>query len=232
MGVDACRTGWIGVVLDDDGPAAWHAPEIGALARAAAGRAPLDVIAVDIPIGLADAGPRQADVLAREAAGRRWQSVFLTPVRSALEAGDHAAATRKSRRITGTGVSAQAYALRSRILEVDRWVHRAGTRVVEVHPEVCFAEMAASSGGALSGEALPAGKKSWAGMRQRAALLARQGIVLASDFGRAGALAGADDVLDAAAAAWTARRVARGEARSLPDPPQVFSDGLPCAIWI
>ncbi|MBX6769408.1 MAG: hypothetical protein IRY90_20025, partial [Actinomadura rubrobrunea] len=40
MGVDACRAGWIGVVLDDDGPAAWHAPEIGALADAAARRAP------------------------------------------------------------------------------------------------------------------------------------------------------------------------------------------------
>jgi predicted RNase H-like nuclease len=43
--------------------------------------------------------------------------------------------------------------------------------------------------------------------------------------------AGVDDVLDAAIAAWTARRVASGQARAVPDPPERFSDGLPCAIW-
>jgi predicted RNase H-like nuclease len=49
-----------------------------------------------------------------------------------------------------------------------------------------------------------------------------------SDFGASGL----DDVYDAAAMAWTARRVARGEAVSLPDPPEVFSDGIPSAIWV
>jgi predicted RNase H-like nuclease len=37
-------------------------------------------------------------------------------------------------------------------------------------------------------------------------------------------------VLDAAAAAWSARRVAAGTAVLLPDPPEVFSDGWPAAI--
>jgi hypothetical protein len=37
-------------------------------------------------------------------------------------------------------------------------------------------------------------------------------------------------VLDAAAAAWTAVRVLRGQALSTP--PEVFSDGLPSAIWM
>ena len=40
-----------------------------------------------------------------------------------------------------------------------------------------------------------------------------------------------DDILDAAIAAWTARRVARDEAQPMPDPPQVFSDGIQSAIW-
>jgi predicted RNase H-like nuclease len=40
-----------------------------------------------------------------------------------------------------------------------------------------------------------------------------------------------DDVLDAAAVAWTADRVARGTARHAPDPPERFSDGIDCAIW-
>lgn len=40
-----------------------------------------------------------------------------------------------------------------------------------------------------------------------------------------------DDVLDAAAAAWSARRVLSGTAVCRPQEPEVFSDGLPCAIW-
>jgi predicted RNase H-like nuclease len=39
-----------------------------------------------------------------------------------------------------------------------------------------------------------------------------------------------DDVLDAAAAAWSANRIAKGEAVSLPDPPE-SKDGLQVAIW-
>jgi len=65
----------------------------------------------------------------------------------------------------------------------------------------------------------------------RAALLAAAGITLTADLGPAGRVAGVDDVLDAAAAAWTARRVAAGHAVSLPSPPETYSDGLPCAIW-
>jgi predicted RNase H-like nuclease len=41
----------------------------------------------------------------------------------------------------------------------------------------------------------------------------------------------ADDVLDACAVAWSAARHVSGLARSLPDPPEVFSDGIPAAIW-
>jgi predicted RNase H-like nuclease len=40
-----------------------------------------------------------------------------------------------------------------------------------------------------------------------------------------------DDVLDAAAVAWSASRVARGAARRLPAAPERFSDGIDCAIW-
>jgi predicted RNase H-like nuclease len=41
----------------------------------------------------------------------------------------------------------------------------------------------------------------------------------------------ADDVLDAAAAAWSAQRIARGEAKSLPSPPEEDERGREIAIW-
>jgi len=66
---------------------------------------------------------------------------------------------------------------------------------------------------------------------RRRLLLARAGIVLAEDLGQPGEKAGVDDVLDAAVAAWTARRVAAGQAQPVPQPPEKFSDGLTCAIW-
>jgi len=40
-----------------------------------------------------------------------------------------------------------------------------------------------------------------------------------------------DDVVDAAVVAWSATRIARGEAQSLPEPPEHDSDGRPVAIW-
>jgi predicted RNase H-like nuclease len=223
LGVDACRTGWVGVAPDPAGPRAYLAADIAALVAAAEADGAVAVVAIDIPIGLPDAGVRRADVLARAAVGRRAASVFRTPVRAAVAAADHATAVRVNRELAGEGVSAQAYGLRTKILDVDGWVRGQPRRVVEVHPEVSFA--------AMSGAPLPAPKRTWAGMRHRLALLARAGIALPDDLGPAGRLVPVDDMLDAAAAAWSARRVAAGTARRVPDPPEVFADGLPCAIW-
>ncbi|WP_218579486.1 DUF429 domain-containing protein [Phytohabitans houttuyneae] len=176
------------------------------------------------PIGLPDTGRRTADVLAYKLVGPRRASVFMTPVRAALEAGSHAAAVEVNRARAGEGFSAQMYGLRSKILEVDAWARDAGRRVVEVHPEVSFARLADSP--------LPDGKRTWAGVHHRRRLLADAGVEIADDLGEAGRQAAVDDVLDAGAAAWTAARVAEGTATPLPDPPVVYSDGWPTAIWV
>lgn len=232
LGVDGCKAGWIGIALSQAAagtpsaapPRAYCAARIGDLVAEASQDAALAVIGIDIPIGLADAAHRQADLLARKAAGPRWSSVFLTPVRAALEEGDYAAAAAVSRKLTGDGISRQAFALREKILEVDQWLRQAGHRVVEVHPEVSFAE--------LAGAHLRTRKSTWDGMAQRRRLLAAAGVVVPDDLGPAGEKAAVDDVLDAAAVAWTASRVADGRARSLPDPAEPLSDGSACAIWI
>jgi predicted RNase H-like nuclease len=224
LGVDACRTGWVGVVPDPGRTAAFFARTIAELVAAADVGGEVAVVAIDMPIGLADSGRRRADLQARQAAGARRSSVFLTPVRAALQAPDHATAVRVNQELAGEGISIQAFSLRSKVLEVDTWVRIQTRRVVEVHPEVSFAEMA---GTPLSGS-----KVTWAGVEQRRGLLAAAGIRLAGELGLAGGAARVDDVLDAAAAAWTARRVAAGVAKSLPDPPDRYGDGLPCAIWV
>lgn len=224
LGIDACKAGWIGIALGDGDPSAYFGTRIGELVADADEDGAVGVVAVDMPIGLPDRGRRRADVLARQAVGRRWPSVFMTPVRAALEADDHVSAVEANRRLAGEGISRQAFALKEKLLQVDHWVRRTTRRVVEVHPEVCFAE--------LAGAPLTSRKSTWAGARSRGDLLAGAGIVVPADVGPAGEMAAVDDVLDAAVAAWTALRVADGRARRLPDPPETFSDGVECAIWV
>lgn len=221
VGIDACKGGWIALVLTaGTRPRAVFArtlEELGVALPDAEG------FGVDIPIGLLDDGRRRADLLARELVGARRNSVFHTPVRAALQAPDHPEATAISRRRTGHGISAQAYALRPRILEAGRWCEQAPAPVWEVHPEVSFA--------VLLGHPARAPKSTWAGMLERLEALRAAGIDL-DDLGDAGGRAGVDDVLDAAIVAWSTQRLVAGTAMSLPDPPeQEPATGRPIAIW-
>jgi predicted RNase H-like nuclease len=178
------------------------------------------VIAVDIPIGLPDVSPRLADVEARRFLRGQARTVFSTPSRGALEALSYEAANILSREQSGKGLSKQSYALAKRILEADALVE-SDPRVFEVHPEVSFRH--------LGGELL-ASKKSWKGQTRRRRLLEKEGIVLPDDLGNA-SLVPPDDVLDAAVAAWSAERIAAGEALTLPPDPPNDGSGRKIAIW-
>lgn len=223
LGVDGCRTGWAGVVWDGGAVHGAFGVRLADLLAEVRAAGPLDAVALDMPIGLPDTGVRAADLLAREALGSRRSSIFLTSTRAALAATSRAEADALNRAHGGGGVTAQAFALHAKIAEVDVAVRAAGEPVVEAHPELSCA--------ALAGRPVPEPKRSWAGSAVRRALLARAGIDLDVDLGEVGRQAAVDDVVDAAVLAWTAMRVARGEAVRRPDPPEVFSDGWPAAIW-
>lgn len=225
LGVDGCRAGWVGALLEPGAPRPRIvvAPTIARLVETVRENAAVRVVGIDIPIGRPDDTTRAADALARRALPGKASSVFTTLTRAAYAAPDRAAADAVNRGLSGQGVGAQAFALRAKILEVDAWVRaRPTVEVLEVHPEVSFAAMA--------GAPVAAGKKTDAGRTARLAALAAAGI------GRPSVLDGrgyaADDVLDACAVAWTAARRVAGRSHRLPDPPEVFSDGIPAAIWV
>jgi predicted RNase H-like nuclease/ADP-ribose pyrophosphatase YjhB (NUDIX family) len=224
LGVDACRSGWVGVVLDTDRRASvFVAATIAELVELVRETYDVVVVAVDIPIGLPDTGGRLADAEARKVLVGKASSVFSTPVRAALEASTYEAGRAANLAATDgrTSVSAQAYALREKVLQVDAWVRgRPGAEVVEVHPEVSFARMA--------GAPLLARKLDPDGVRARREALAAHGIVAPPWFRGAGF--GEDDLLDACAAAWTAVRHSRGLSESFPEVPEVFSDQISAAI--
>lgn len=210
-GIDGCRSGWIAVTLFPAQVRARTARTLGALGVEG-------VTGIDMPLGLLAEGWRTVDALARRALGARGASVFAIPPRPVWEAPDYPAANRRCRELTGRGLPAQTWGLRSGLLEADAF--RREYPLHEVHPELAFAELSA-------GIPLAASKHSAAGRAGRRALLQAAGIVLPERV----AGAAEDDLLDAAAVAWSARRIAAGTARVLPDPPvQRGDDGFEIAI--
>ena len=118
-------------------------------------------------------------------------------------------------------MSRQSFALIAKIRQA-REVAAERVCVYEAHPEVSFTALA-------KGRPLFS-KKTWDGLMQRHTLLAAAGLELPDLVGEASRRGAADDIVDAVACAWTAARIARGEARPLPDPPQRL-DGREVAIW-
>ena len=224
LGVDGCRSGWVGVVLAPERPVVGVlGAAIGALVESAcAATGSLDVIGIDMPIHPPEAGPRPADLAARAHLGRKASSIFLTPARSVLASPSYPDACAVARALDGRAISRQAWALRTKILEVGAWLPAAPCPVYEVHPEVSFS--------LLTGAPIIAGKRTAAGQAARRQALESAGIPVPTDVADASGVA-ADDVLDAAVVAWSARRIAAGQARSFPDPPEASADRRVAAIW-
>ncbi|MER7073160.1 DUF429 domain-containing protein [Terrabacter sp. NPDC000476] len=224
LGVDGCKGGWVGALLEPGAPRPRIvvAPTIAGLVATVRESTGIRVVGIDIPIGLPDDTIRLADRLARTALPGKASSIFSTLTRSAYGEATRLEADAVNRELVGQGVGAQAFALRDKIVEVDDWLRTRPTlTVLEVHPEVSFA--------AMTGAPILASKKTDEGRAARLEALAAAGIARPSVLQGQGYAA--DDVLDACAVAWSAARHTTGLARSMPDPPEVFSDGIPAAIW-
>lgn len=231
LGVDAAgRFGWVGIVVDDHGFAGAHlAPTLAEVIAAADAAAPLGdpvrSVGVDIPIGLIDGPKRAADVAARSFVGERRSSVFWAPHRSALGFTTQAVANAHLASIGMPLLSAQAMGLMGRIREAAP-VAAADERVVETFPEASFRQ--------LAGAGLSHAKRTAAGALHRLALLraAEPPIELPVDLGPAGSVP-IDDAFDAAACAWSARRLALGLATALGDPAERDPvTGRRIAVWV
>lgn len=216
-GVDACRGGWVAVTLHDGRlTAVRFAP---ALADLLAGA--VAVVAVDMPLGLLASGWRECDRAAAGLLGPRRSSVFAIPPRPVWARETYAAANALCRELTGKGMSAEAYGLRTKLLEANAYRETCGHPLYEVHPELAFAAMA--------GAPVADSKHTPAGRDRRRSLLALQGIHIPEPAGTRPP-APLTDILDAAAVAWSAHRIAAGTAREVPGGPQTDDRGRPVAI--
>ncbi|MCX5494616.1 DUF429 domain-containing protein [Kaistia dalseonensis] len=231
-GVDGCPSGWIVVAIAAEGPLD---PTV---AIATSFKAVMDedtaIIAVDMPIGLPDSiGPtgRGPEQRVRPLLGGRQSSVFAVPSRAAVFTEDYraacdvAAATSTPPRM----VAKQCYHLFPKMREIDALMTPAAeSRIYEVHPELAFWRL--NDDHALALPKKVKGRPDPAGLDERRAILVRHGFD-AGFLARAPRGAGADDLLDAAANALIARRIASGLAEPFPREPQRDGRGLRMAIW-
>lgn len=222
LGADGCKGGaWVIAVVDGEGELSWHAAADTAELLDLAAEHEADGIALDVPIGLPPLGGRRAcDALARTRLTGRASSVFAAPPREVLTCATYAEARRLA-----PSLSAQAFGLVPRIREVDAALRDRGPAVhdvvVECHPEVAFAALAAD-------RIRLAPKKTAAGALQRIALLEEAfAAPLPTDVP---GLAALDDALDAAACALVALRHARGHAEVLGHETDAL--GLPMRIVV
>jgi predicted RNase H-like nuclease len=236
-GVDGCRAGWLAVVRPITSPLEAQARLIPTFADVLKLPEAPQVIAIDIPIGLAEVagiGGRQADVAARSHLGKRQAAVFAVPARAAVMETDYrtACAVALASSDPPRRLSRQTFNLFPKMREVGALMTATlQERVVECHPELAF--------WALNGQrplAEPKKVKSRPhppGLRLRRQLLVRAGYDRAflQEAHFKAANAGPDDLLDACACSWSAARIAAGGGVRFPADPPVDSRGLRMEIW-
>jgi predicted RNase H-like nuclease len=222
-GVDGCRAGWVCFKVDVVSRAT--SVEVIDLPALLTNRpSDLACVAIDIPVGLLDR-PRGCDIKARKCLGwPRCASVFAAPCRAALTAKNHAEASAVNRQKTERGLSRQAWGVVPKIKQVDEAITPDRQQwAFEVHPEVCF--------WALNGQhPMVHRKKSKQGLTERLAVLRTVFPQIEHHLLNRPSGVGKDDLLDAAAAVWTALRRHRGEAICVCTPER-DAKGLSVAIF-
>lgn len=210
-GVDGCKGGWLAAVdRGNDKISLESFTSFKELAR----ETELELVVIDIPIGLTDCGPRLADREARKMLKQRGCCVFSAPLRPLLACKSYADASRLRYQIESKRCSCQSFGIFSKIKCVDDCLLAdANLRalVKEGHPEVTFAIM-------NGGEGLSISKHKDEGREARLRLLekwfknSRSHVISLRKSIH-------EDAIDAYAMLWTARRVASrsAEIRRFPD---------------
>ena len=216
LGVDGWRGAWVGALLDGRSVSLLALPDVAAVLAVP----DVELVAIDMPIGLSDDGVRTCDVEARRRLPGAASSVFPAPVRPVLHATTYDEARTTSLAASGRSLSVQTFGLVPAIRSLDDALgDPPDPRVHEVHPELSFR--------ALDGRVTDR-KASGSGLAQRIrALEPVMDVLDALADDRVGLPV--VDALDACAAAWSARRIADGRGECVGDG-AVDSRGRPMRI--
>ncbi len=206
--------------------------QLGGLDEVLEAAAEAEIIAVDLAVGHDDpegkrrGGRRACDVAAREVHGDNRPDLPLVPPPSLLALDDLEVAQEAAEDRGWVEPVAGLWRLKDRLSALDQVAD--DERLFEVRTELSFEAMQRSQG--REGQ-LPTPPHAWKGLVARLKLLAEEGLRPARSVGGVGHLS-PKEATGATAAAWTAHRIATGEAVSLLDtPPDDPRTGRPVTIW-
>lgn len=216
IGIDGCKRGWFSVWQNpDDSIQSSIFSTLNHLKDFFNDEAHL-IIGIDMPVVLSDFIPREADQLARKLLSKKASSVFTAPTPEMLEQPNYERASYFSKRLFGKSMSLQSWYLFPKIKDVQTIIHDAHISLYEIHPELSFRAMNQE-------EVILESKKSKEGFEIRSALLRRH--FESFDFESIRNLYPRkdvmdNDILDAMAVLWSARRIKANEASFLPKIPE------------
>ncbi|OOP72852.1 DUF429 domain-containing protein [Clostridium beijerinckii] len=228
VGVDGCKYGYVAVNITDND---FEINVFKNIEEICAKYSDSNTILIDMPIGL----PENTYDIRPETEGRKILSsrsscIFTVPCRQAVYEEEYYKANEINRNILGKGLSKQSFSICSKIKEIDEFLNNSPefkNRLLESHPEICFAMLNIDGTMAMP---IFENKKTEEGMERRLEVLSRYyektdeiREVLYSDNKLKGIK---DDIIDALCLAITGMLGYKNGFKTIPQNPMKDSKGL------
>lgn len=142
VGIDGCKGKWVAVALTES---SFEVDKFDTIDEICERYSNADSIIIDMPIGLVDNNKEvRPERTARKYLKGKSSSIFNVPCREAVYSDSYEEACNKNKTALGISLSKQSYNVCSKIREVDEFLNNNSkwkNRLLEGHPEVCFAKL-------------------------------------------------------------------------------------------
>lgn len=221
VGIDGCKGGWLTAAISKGELKLYQFASLHALMDAL----PFDACLIDMVIGLQGSEAQiRPDGMARKILKGRASTVFPAPCRKAVYAETKEKRLQANMEVLHKRFPSQTDAIIPKIREVDEFLQgnlQYKNRLLESHPEVCFAR--------LKGEVLSASKHDREGIKERAEIIAGYLPEVTENWIAETARemkCKADDVVDSVCLAVVANLLMQGKTESIPPEPMTDDTGL------
>jgi predicted RNase H-like nuclease len=216
IGIDGCKSGWFSVWENQD--KSIHSSvfsNLNELKNFFKNESQL-IVGIDMPVVLSEVIPRQADQLARKLLSKKASSVFTAPTPEMLDQPNYEKASLVSKKHFGKSMSLQSWYLFPKIKDVQTMIHHEDMQIYEIHPELSFRAM-------NNEQVILESKKSPEGFAIRNSLLSMhfENFIfeeIRRQYARKDVMD--NDILDALAVLWSAKRIQSNQASFLPKAPE------------
>jgi len=216
IGIDGCKSGWFSVWENQD--KSIHSSvfsNLNELKNFFKNESQL-IVGIDMPVVLSEVIPRQADQLARKLLSKKASSVFTAPTPEMLDQPNYEKASLVSKKLFGKSMSLQSWYLFPKIKDVQTMIHHEDMQIYEIHPELSFRAM-------NNEQVILESKKSPEGFAIRNSLLSMhfENFIfeeIRRQYARKDVMD--NDILDALAVLWSAKRIQSNQASFLPQAPE------------